>query len=248
MFRQFAASIALLSFTSAYAAGPMVTQSADVMDRGDCRGEAQWQRSQASNDWGRVDASVRSVELACGVGWGTQMALSGTWGKWSSPQFLILPSRADGRSLSSKTRLWQSETGAGALALTVVLGEERRDDLQTGMGAPVTQRNRALGLAYSQTLGERHRVHANLMSDVVGFGSSEKAEAWGLAYEFAATPTVSLLAETHGKQHIKPTQALGLRWTPTANWELGAMAARPRGENGNGAKSHEVKLSTAYRF
>jgi hypothetical protein len=105
-----------------------------------------------------------------------------------------------------------------------------------------------VGLAFSQTLGERHRVHANLMSDVVGFGSSEKAEAWGLAYEFAATPTVALLAETTGKQHLKPTQALGLRWTPTAHWELGAMAARPRGENGTGVKTREFRLTTAYRF
>ena len=70
----------------------------------------------------------------------------------------------------------------------------------------------------------------------------------GLAYEFAATPTVSLLAETYGKQHIMPTQAVGLRWTPTPTRELGVMVTRPREANGHGAKSHEVRCTAAYRF
>ncbi len=223
----------------------MLTQSADVLDRGDCRAEALWGSSAFRSSGINADGTGKGLALACGIGGGTELNLSvaRSTGKVQAGTDLYRWG-GDTRSLSGKTRLWQSDDRSGALALTYLLSEERPRSGGTGW----QQANRAVGLALSQTLGERHRVHASLMSDVVGFGSSEKAEAWGLAYEFAATPTLSLLAETTGKQHLKPTQALGLRWTPTANWELGALAARPRGENGNGARSHTVKLTTAYRF
>lgn len=245
MFRQFAVSIALVSVTSAYAAGPMVTQSADVLRGGDCRGEALWGKSEFRSSWVNGNTTDKGLALACGIGWGTELNVGVARSKGSVQAGADLYRLGgDTRSLSGKTRLWHSDNHSSALTLTYLLSEE---DPRSG-GTGWQRANRAVGLAYSQALGERHRVHANLMSDVVGFGSSEKAEAWGLAYEFAATPTLSLLAETYGKQNAKPTQALGLRWTPAPNWELGAMAARPRGENGDGAKSHEVKLTTAFRF
>ncbi|MFO0124244.1 MAG: hypothetical protein ACK520_17495 [Inhella sp.] len=245
MSRQLAASIALLSLATAHAAGPMVTQSADVLDRGDCRGEALWGKSEFRSSWMKADGTDRGLALACGIGWGPELnvgvARSNASAQVGTDLYRL---GGDTRSLSGKTRLWQSDNRSSALTLTYLLSEQD----PRGGGSEWQRANRAVGLAYSQTLSERHRVHANLTSDVVGYGSNEKAEAWGLAYEFAVTPILSLLAETYGKQHLKPTQALGLRWTPTPNWELGAMAARPRGENGHGTKSHEVRLTTAYRF
>ena len=150
----------------------MVTQSADVLDRGDCRAEAQWQRAEFRSSWMRTGVTGNGLALNCSIGWGAEIGVAAV--RYNGH------AQADGdiRSLNGKTRLWQNEDRTASLALTYLVSEENKRSSGDGW----QRANRAVGLAYSQTLGERHRVHANLMSDVVGYGSAERAEAWGLAY------------------------------------------------------------------
>ena len=233
MKRLLIASAALLSVTFANAAGPMNTVSADVLDRGTCEGEALLGRSNIKVGGFKSHASFGGLRADCGVLDGTQIGLIGTRINFEGDKF-------DGLTLVGKTRLWDGGPGAGKLALTYGIQGVRKSNLNFDYAAS------DIGLAYTQTFADKHTVHVNTDISIAKGGDSTKA--WSLGYEYAATPTVSLLAETYGAEDSKPVQAVGVRWAPAKDWSVGAMLARPRLENGVNGRVTTLNTTVSYRF
>jgi hypothetical protein len=211
----------------------MVTQSADVLDRGTCQGEGRWGRVNIDVGGLESHATVGGLRAECGVLDGTQIGLIGARVKFEGEKL-------DGLSLIGKTRLWDGGPGAGKLALTYGIQGLRKRNLNFDYAAS------AIGLAYSQTFADKHTVHVNTDISIAKGGDSTKG--WALGYEYAAMPTVSLLAETYGTEGSKPTQAVGVRWAPAKDWSVGAMVGRPRLENGVNGRVTTLNTTVSYRF
>jgi hypothetical protein len=233
MKRLLIASAALLSISMAHAAGPMATVSADVLGKGDCEVEGLLGRTNAKIEGFKTHATTLGLRADCGVLDGTQLGLIGN-------RIKIEGEKVDALSLVGKTRLWDDAKVGGKLALTYGIHGVRDRNLDFDYAAS------DIGLAYTQTLAEKHKVHVNADVSIAKGGDSTKG--WALGYEYAVAPTVSLLAETYGAEDSKPTQALGVRWTPAKDWSVGAMVARPRLDNGVSGRVTQFNTTVAYRF
>jgi hypothetical protein len=233
MKRLLLATTAFVAASSAFAVGPMTTQSADILDRGNCDVEGQWGRDNAKLGAAKFHVTHLGLRADCGVIDGTQIGLVGERIKFQNE-------KADGLSLVGKTRLWDDDKVGGKLALTYGIHGLRQRNLDFDYAAS------SVGLAYTQTLAEKHKLHANANVTIAKGGDSTKG--WALGYEYAVAPTVSLLAETYGEEDSKPTQALGVRWAPAKNWSVGAMVARPRLDNGINGRVTQFNTTVAYRF
>lgn len=233
MKRLLLATAAFVAASSAFAVGPMVTQSADILDRGNCDVEGLWGRDNAKLGATKFHTTHLGLRADCGVIDGTQIGLVGERIKFAG-------AKADALSLVGKTRLWDDAQFGGKLALTYGVHGVRDRNLDFDYAAS------DIGLAYTQTLAEKHKLHGNVGVAIAKGGDSTKG--WALGYEYAATPTVSLLAETYGAEGSKPTQALGVRWAPAKDWSVGAMVARPRLDNGINGRVTQFNTTVAYRF
>jgi len=233
MKRLLIASAALLSISLAHAAGPMATLSADVLGRSDCEVEGLLGRTNAKIGGFSTHATNLGLRADCGVIDGTQIGLIGNRIKFEGE-------KADTLSLVGKTRLWDDAKFGGKLALTYGIHGVRDRNLDFDYAAS------DIGLAYTQTLAEKHKVHVN--ADVSIAKGGDNTTGWALGYEYAVAPNVSLLAETYGAEGSKPTQALGVRWSPAKDWSVGAMVARPRLDNGISGRVTQFNTTVAYRF
>lgn len=233
MKRLLIASAALLSISMAHATGPMATVSADVLGKGDCEVEGLLGRTNAKVAGFSTHATNLGLRADCGVLDGTQLGLIGN-------RIKIEGEKVDALSLVGKTRLWDDAKFGGKLALTYGIHGVRDRNLDFDYAAS------DIGLAYTQTLAEKHKVHVNTNVTIAKGG--DNTTGWALGYEYAVAPTVSLLAETYGAEGSKPTQALGVRWTPAKDWSVGAMLARPRLDNGVSGRVTQLNTTVAYRF
>jgi hypothetical protein len=184
---------------AAHAGRPLQTEDAGVLERAACEVEGFTARASA------FGASVRetSLQLGCGVGASTQLAVAVAHAKEEGIS-------ARGFELNGKTALWQGAAAkddeAAALTLAYALGWSRVSG--------DTWRHAAtdLNLAYSHPLGAELTAHANL-----GHARDEitktRATTWGLALEHAGFGAVAPMAEFFGDDHGAPWWNLGLRVT-----------------------------------
>ena len=67
MKRLLLATAAFVAASSAFAVGPMVTQSADILDRGNCDVEGQWGRDNAKLGAAKFHVTHLGLRADCGV-------------------------------------------------------------------------------------------------------------------------------------------------------------------------------------
>ncbi|HZF78226.1 MAG TPA: hypothetical protein VEZ89_00405 [Rubrivivax sp.] len=175
----------------------MQTDDAGVLDRGACEVEAFAARVSIAS----AAARKQNLQLGCGLGLSTQLAL-GTGAE------RVESDRMQSLSLAGKTELWQGPAAAGAshmLTFSYAVGWARSS------GQTWRHASSDLKLIYSAPLASEFTVHAN-----VGSGRDEQTRrrntSWGLAVEHGGWGTVSLMTEVFGDDREPPWWNVGLRW------------------------------------
>lgn len=192
---------------SAQAASPLVTEDAEVPERGDCEIDA-------SFSWLRADGAIeRALELkpACGIGWGTQLALAlgRAEGDGTQAHYAVLGGKTALVALDEATRLavayeagWVAPSG-GATRLEATL----------------------LAGVLSHAWGDGWTGHANLGWVRLHEDDRDRL-TWNLALEYAASESLDLTAEAYRRLLVDPWLAAGLRWRPAQDLAVYASIAR----------------------
>jgi len=184
---------------AAQAGRPLQTEDAGVLDSGACEVEG----ATGSLKVGGASARDSALQLSCGVGAWTQLALA------------VSRATADGASargveVNGKTELWKGkpvkEDQAAALTLAYAVASVN----VTGG----TWRHAAtdLNLVYSRPLAGDLTLHTNLghsRDEISKTGST----TWGLALEHAGFGAVAPMAEVFGDDREAAWWNLGLRFT-----------------------------------
>jgi hypothetical protein len=179
----------------AHAGRPLATEDAGILDAGSCELEGATARLSAFG----AAARESSLQIGCGVGASTQLALAAATGRAEGVS-------ARGLALSGKTGLWQGE-GEGAAEIALAYGADWGKESGDGWHHLGT----GVNLAYSQPL-EEATAHANLgyAHDPQG---GENAVTWGLAYEHSGWGAWAPMAELFGDDREAPWWNAGLRFT-----------------------------------
>lgn len=186
-------SAGLLVATAAQAARPLVTDDTGVIAPADCELEAGSSRSRDSGQ----SARTHGLQLACGVGAGTQLALA----------------------LSRQHALGQREREAALLAKTLLVDA---DDASWGLaaslgwqGSPQASLRRAtssVSLLHTRGLGGAFTLHANLGHQQQHL-DHQRSTSWGLALEHVGWGPVALMGEAYGDDRSAPWWGMGARWS-----------------------------------
>jgi hypothetical protein len=145
-----------------------------------------------------VVSPERALQLGCGIGFDTQLALGLARASAGG-------AHADGLALGGKTSLWKGSEDAGlALAYSLAWGRAG--------GGSWEHAETALNLAYSRPTSKELTLHANLghARDEIGGAA---ATTWSLALEHAGFGALAPMAEVFGDDREGPWWNLGLRWT-----------------------------------
>lgn len=184
---------------AALAGRPLITEDAGVLERGAC--EVEGFHAQASA--GGSSALANSLQLGCGLGLNSQIALAAATTRAGSD-------RERGLALGGKTGLWQAE-GDDAPALTLAWGLAwSRPDGQSRRHAGT-----ALNLVYSAPAFAGTTWHANLghARDEI---ARQRSTTWAFALEhegFDVGVKLAPMAELAGDDREAPLWNLGLRAT-----------------------------------
>jgi hypothetical protein len=194
----------VLAVAAAQAARPLQTDDAGVLDRGVCESQALAPRLTEAGQ----STSERSLEVACGWGWNSQIAVAGIRSDAEGQ-------RTQGLALAGKTRLWQASERDDAAALTLswqIRSEKQPQDSWRHVGT-------GLNLLYSAPLAAIGTVHLQL-----GHGIDEqdgrRTTSWGLALEHAAFGEGGRwapMAEVYGDDRGRPWWSGGLRLVAIAD-------------------------------
>jgi hypothetical protein len=212
---------ASLGSSHAWAGRPLQTDDAGVLAAADCEVEAVTQRLSAAGQ----RATESSLQLGCGVGWNSQLAVAGATARTDGV-------RESGLALGGKTGLWKGagrDDEASALALSWQYLSAKLPGgawRHVGTGAD---------LLLSMPLAAEYTLHANL-----GHARNEldkqRSTTWGLAIEragFGADSRWAPMAEVFGDDREAPWVNLGLRFTAVAekvflDFSYGRQCSRER--------------------
>jgi hypothetical protein len=188
-----------LTAAPAHAGRPLQTEDAGLLDRGNCELEGATARLKAFG----ATARETSLQIGCGIGVSTQMALALSGGKDDG-----LGSR--GVELNGKTRLWTGEAAKDEEPAALVLAYA----LSSAKASADKWRHAAteLNLAYSRPLPSALTLHANLghARDEIG---KMRATTWSMALEHAGFSGLAPMAELFGDDRAAPWWNLGLRYS-----------------------------------
>lgn len=191
----------LVLAVAAHAARPLGTDDSDVLDRGSCELEAVLSRDKAGAT--RVDG--KALQLGCGVGAGTQVALAVDRAKEEGL-------RVRGTTLAGKVSLVPGEeaswSASGSVQWVAATGQGNRHAATS------------VNLLHTRALGEEFTLHANL-GHVQDALARRGATTWGVALEHAGWGPVALMGELIGDDLAAPAWNIGLRWTAVPDqWVL----------------------------
>ncbi|HET9821670.1 MAG TPA: hypothetical protein VFQ16_07575 [Burkholderiaceae bacterium] len=184
---------------AALAGRPLQTEDAGVLDRGACEVEGFHAHASA----GGASALENSLQLGCGIGLDSQVALAASTARAGGD-------RERGLALGGKTGLWKA-AGDDAPALTLAWGLAwARAD-----GAPRRHAATELRLVYSAPAFAGTVWHANLghARDEI---ARQRSTTWALALEhegFDLGVNLAPMAEIVGDDRQAPLWNLGLRAT-----------------------------------
>jgi hypothetical protein len=186
---------------TANAARPLNTDDTGVLDKGSCEAEAVLSRDKAEGSTVRG----QSLQLGCGVGGGTQLALAVEHVREEGL-------RARGITASGKFALVSGDDASwslgGAVQWVRAEGEAQRHAAT------------AVNLLHTRTLGPQFVLHANLghAQDAL---AARGSTTWGVAIEHAGWGPLALMGELTGDDLAAPSWNVGLRWAATPNrWVL----------------------------
>lgn len=199
--RTLAGLTGLVLAVAAHAARPLITDDTGVLDKGSCELEAVLSRDKA--DGAQVDG--KSLQLGCGVGARTQVALGVDRVKEDGLQ-------VRGTTLAGKVSLLPGDdaswSASGAVLWISVPGQGNRHAATS------------VNLLHTRALGQQFTLHANLglvQDELARRGST----TWGLALEHAGWGPVALMGELTGDDLAAPAWNIGLRWTAVPDqWTL----------------------------
>lgn len=216
--------VALLLPTVAFAARPLVTDDAGVLDPDACELEAVGGRQREE-----TSTTTAAAQLGCGVGARTQLTLAFTRSRETEEP----ATRAV--NLSSKTSLGWWPDGPAEWALSMSLGREHAlEGEQAELIATVV-------LIATVKASDRFTWHAN-----VGWVNRRPARvnttSWNLAGEYAVDPRVDLTAEVYGDDRQRPWVAGGVRLNLGPAWNLNASYG------GQPTDPHARQLSIGAKF
>jgi hypothetical protein len=190
----------------AYAASPLTTDDAGVLERGECEFSAYASHANAQG------AATRGLQssLNCGAFGTTQLGigLAGSQDAAGSTDIV---------SISAKTRLFSGATDAPSFSVGYGATSARAP------GNGWSSASYSLNGIATFPLSETATLHANLgLSRDNSTAPSQTLGTWGIAAEYAFSPSLSLLAETYGQQSSAPWVGIGARWQASKSWSIGA--------------------------
>ncbi|MDO8419270.1 MAG: hypothetical protein Q7S90_04470 [Rubrivivax sp.] len=190
-------SLAVATSIDAVAGRPLVTEDAGVLASGECEVETFASQLKARDE---PKVSGWALQLGCGVGLGTQVALGVT-----AERSAGLTDR--GIAFTGKTALVAPRDGAAAYSLAWGLVAARV------AGASYEHEDSFVNGVMTLPLSDALMLHANL-----GWSRSQSARqsstGWALAVEHEATPALSLMAETYATDRDRPAWVqVAVRWT-----------------------------------
>ena len=197
----------------AQAEAPMRTEHSDPLAVGEC----EWELFAERLRFGEERARGLSTNAGCGLRKDLDLGLG--IGQW----------RMEGgqreRSLELYGRWRLRDGGDEGVSLALVYGLEA---LKTP-GKNWRHDSSTLLLALDKPLAADWLARFNLGVSRSRL-SGETSRLWAAGLEWRFAEPLSLVAETFGEQHGKPTQGLGLRWQPAEGWSFGLMGSRGRGQ------------------
>jgi hypothetical protein len=179
----------------AWAGRPLQTEDAGILEAASCEIEGASADTTASDN----TDNTTSLQLGCGVGFNTQLALATSRDRMSGES-------GNGLRLGGKTGLWRGE-GDNAPAFTFAYGvgwskAAEASWLRTGT---------TINLVYSRAALDHLTLHVNLghaRDEVAGQGTT----TWGLALEHAGFGSIAPMAEIFGDERDRWWN-FGLRFT-----------------------------------
>lgn len=211
----------------AQAGRPFTTEDAGVLEIRDCEWEGVWARVKTP---GADTARGLSTQVACGLGWRSQLGLAYSQTKAAGET-------AKSLGLNGKTRL--SRDSKAPLQWTLAWGAATLKTPNQSHKHDTAY----LNLVASHVYGNGWTAHANL-----GAMRSRVAEqdstTWALAVEKAVGAGVDLGAELYGDDRGEPWFGLGLRWGVSDAVSVNASWARQGG--GDGAKLLSAGFKLAF--
>jgi len=203
MFRNSLGVMALLVFShgAAQAGRPLVTDDAGVLERRQCELEGGLTRERADE----LRSRSESLQLGCGVGGDTQLALATSHARTGGDQ---RRERMRGVALLVKTRLWQQDDAALSLSASLdglrAAGKGWR--LDSSRVNLIHSRPGPAAMTWHINLGHARNEHER-----------QASTTWGVALEHPGLGAVAPMAELFGDDRSAPWWNLGLRWTLLAD-------------------------------
>lgn len=207
------------------AARPLVSETADSLEKGSCDIDSAVRRARES---GSPNVNGIGSVLGCGLGDSTQMILG--WQRASGGG-----TSAQALSLGGKTNLVPVEDGRTGFGVVYLLGA-----VKAGSGGFEYDITSIVGLA-SRELAKGVFGHANL--GLVRSRLDDKTRAvWSLGLE--STAELGFTADVFGESGSRPSLSVGVNYIFAPGWSINAALAKaleaPRG--------HEVSLGLRVAF
>lgn len=191
-----AAALCLLAALPAHAGRPLQAEDAGILDPRQCELEGAWA---SLREPALPRATERGLQVACGIGWNSQLALAYTRASAAGVT-------GQGLRLGGKTELFRS-AAQDPTAVTLAWGISSTKVPGTGWEHASTDLN-----AVASTPLGAYTVHLNL-------GHERDAQArtgtttWAVALEHEAVGGFAPMGEFFGDDRGAPWWNLGLRWT-----------------------------------
>lgn len=179
--------------TAAHAARPLATDDTGVLDKGSCELEGVLAREKADG----ITVNGSSLQLGCGVGARTQLALAQSQAKEDGL-------KVRGTTLAGKVALVDGKDASWSASGSVLW-----------VSAPGLSRRHAataVNLLHTRALGDAFTLHANL-GHVRDALERRGSTTWGVALEHAGWGPVALMGELIGDDLAAPAWNIGVRWT-----------------------------------
>ena len=180
----------------AQAGRPLQAEDAGVLDARACEVEG---ASQRLRETGAPSATQTGLQLSCGIGYSSQLALAASRSSAGGD-------KVQGLRLGGKTALWR---GAGEAPAAATLAWGLRAERASGgdWEHAATELNGVVSVPMNDLTAHMNLGHVR---DEAGGGS---ATTWALALEHAGLGSLAPMGEFFGDDHGAPWWNLGLRWT-----------------------------------
>ncbi len=211
---------------TSFAGRPLVTEDAGAIEPRRC----EWE-SYGARLFGETVQTALSTQLACGIGFGTQLGLVLSHVTPSEDQ----PGTVIGATGKTATRALRDRFNT---SLAVAYGLDTIKALDGGYRLHTSFVN----VVGSVSIGEANLVHVNAgwLRDHV---AHVDLATWNLAGEHAVNDTWSAMAEVYGGQHAPTWFGAGVRASLSERVEVNASASQQAGAPGNRQVTLGGKLS-----